>query len=337
MTSGGKRGISPDWLRQQLAKLPADRGLIYKDGQAIIRCHSHAGGNEKTPSLTINVDRPNAAPGIFGCWSCGVSGAYRALAEVYEQLDQPSDTNRVTEDTGVFKHPDLIQQELGKEEYVLPNWETLPEWPEAAAWRKLNKDGRRVTNSVSGKTVRAYNGRMIERFGKTCLYLPALVYEEYVGGVYATLDKRAGSDVKSYINTPNAWTGTNLFGYDQAMTHANRRKPVWVVEGPRDCMSLAEHGQRAVALLGAANQKNPRKVNLLIDMEPPYYIIATDGDEAGRAAADHLKAAFKTAGVKSFRALLADGKDPADMDRDQILYVVGEFKKRWKFGSKRTK
>lgn len=325
--------LSPKWVQQQLEKLPADRGLTFKGDHALIRCHSHANGAERNPSLTITLDKPGVAPGVFGCWACGVSGSFADLVAVYPKfLDAPSVNSKAKEeDNGVFIHPEIRQQESGQQDVELVDPDSLHPWPEAASWRKLDRKGR-VLITIPGKTVLEYNGKMIERFGKHCLYFPVHIYEQYVGGIFAALDKQAGTKDLSYINTPGKWTGTSLFGFDQAMASKYRRQPCWIAEGPRSCAKLMQLGQRNVGLLGAANVKNPKKMALLMDLEPPYFLIATDPDEAGDTAAQFLKRSFTENGVKSIHVKLPADTDPSDLDKEQVRDVLTKANTMFKFG-----
>lgn len=313
--------LSPDWLRKQLTKLPADRGLILKGDQALVRCHNpdHSGGNERNPSMTINIDKPNAPPGIWGCWSCGASGNYEALVKAYPgvlelPLSGSSEALKAFENSGVFLHPDTIEASAST---ALPDLKYLPDWPESAIWRK----------SIDGTTILRYGGKLAYHAGKQCLYLPVHVFDEHVGGVYAALERK-DKKTKAYLNTPGPWSSGALFGYDQARWAGMKRKPVWVAEGPRDTLRLASADQRAVGLLGKAVTR--AKKELLFGLDAPFYLLATDADEAGRAARSALREAFQEHRIPYFTVKMDEGSDPADLSIDKIREIAEAAYGAWR-------
>lgn len=313
--------ISPEWLRKQLAKLPSERGLTFNGDQALVRCHNveHSGGNERHASMTINIEKPNAPPGIWGCWSCGASGNYEALVKAYPNvLELPmsgsSEALKAFENTGVFLHPDTIESSARVE---LPDLKELPDWPESAVWRR----------SVDGTTIARYGGKLAFHAGRQCLYLPVHVFEDYVGGVYAVLERK-DKKTKAYINTPGPWSAKALFGYDQARWAGLSKKPVWVAEGPRDTLRLASADQRAVGLLGKAVTK--AKQELLLNLDAPFYLLATDADEAGRSARMALIEAFRNSNVPYFTVKMDEGSDPADLSISKIQSIADAAYDMWR-------
>ena len=93
-----------------------------------------------------------------------------------------------------------------------------------------------------------------------------------------------------------------------------------VVECPWGVMRLAQLNIPAVALLGV--QISPIQHNILIRF--PRLILMLDGDHAGRTASAQLQRILADDTVV-YQALLPQGKDPDDLNDDQLIALSGYF------------
>ena len=68
-----------DPIKRELEKLSDKKRVSYKSGNAWIRCPYHGGGNEKTPSLKINLTSTKASIGSCYCFACGKNIGWNEL------------------------------------------------------------------------------------------------------------------------------------------------------------------------------------------------------------------------------------------------------------------
>ena len=279
----------------ELAKLPPDRGFYVKGESAWLRCPFHAGGNESTPSFTVNLNPQKKVPlGFCGCFGCKFSAPWNALAQHFglQKLTEEA----VREGSHVLHDPSRSSRDV-----VLPDLSRMLHWPASVEWR-----------GIRGDVVRASGGRTCKFREGFALYLPVTLFDEPVGGITALLEKPKDGGL-SYFNAYGEWSGNALFGFDAARVMVG--KPVWVCEGPRDTLNLHQLGQRAVGLIGAA--VTPRKMALIAELDPPCILLATDADEAGDLAAAKLRAGMGKA-FRVIRVRMRPGSDPADLRQRQV-------------------
>lgn len=91
-------------------------------------------------------------------------------------------------------------------------------------------------------------------------------------------------------------------------------RSVFICESVINALTLWSWGYCAVALLGTGNSLQMHQLKLLNVNE---YVICTDGDEAGRRAADKLKRALKRVAVV-WVVPMPDGKDVNDLTREEF-------------------
>lgn len=288
-------------VKQQLLLRP-DRNATEKSDDLWICCPYHSGGREKTPSLRINMHDGKFPVGTFHCYACKVSGSWNKLANELS-LDGFKARDKVN-DVYAFSFVDEAKPAEVKVP-VIPEYADLQRWPRDRRWRRID-----------AAVVRAYGGcAPRERYtgdwlvGRNFIYFPVTVSGQQVGGVYArrrvnAATKAAGQP--SYINTSGAWIKQQVFGYDVAKRRS--RQPLWIVEGPRDCMKVHQMGGRAIALLGA--YVSPRKLRLIEMLDPPSVILATDPDDAGQKALDALRKGLDM--FPQYLPRFPAGKDPGD-------------------------
>jgi 5S rRNA maturation endonuclease (ribonuclease M5) len=285
-----------DFFVAELAKLPSDRALSLSKN-AVIRCPWHNGGNERTPSLGINLSDTSKPLGIFKCLACGQSGNWNTLAEFFNLRKLRKGEQQELANTSLFIWNDHV---------LPPDPSKMAKWPSQVAWR-----------TIPGETLSLFNARSIMFGRQPFLYLPVTVYEEDVGGVQCRIERQSRKET-GYINTSGTWVRTALLGFDVARTHRTDL-PLWVVEGPRDCLSIWAKGGRAVAILGT-NNLSDRKLRQIKELDPSVIVSAMDADEAGDKAKDILYSEFK--GEIPIRNLkMKEGTDPVDLTRKQVKRV----------------
>lgn len=261
-----------------------------------VKCPFHGGGNERTPSCSINLTKPRMPVGFYNCLACKEKGGWQKFAAAtglkgFKASDQINDiySFSVAEVTNREK-----EIKVKKEKF-----EDLVYWPKDKGWRKIEP-----------KIVRMYQGcyPSDSYWEKDFLYFPVIVNNDYVGGVYARkvvnkATKEAG--YPSYINTGGGWMKKALFGYNLAK---KMKGPLWIGEGPRDTMKTRQVGGRIVGLCGA--YISDRKISLIEALDPPVIVIATDPDDAGNRARESLDKRLSNFPI--VHAVFPEGKDPGN-------------------------
>ena len=266
-------------------------------------CPFHGGGNERTPSCSV---KTTGNLGVFHCFGCHESGGWNKLALA----------------TGMqgFKKSDLVNDVYS---FVIPEQNYSERTPpglediESLKPAKLRDGWRGITID----TLRLFNARFPkhEYYNQNdFIYFPVLNNKKYVGGVYARREvTKEGKDagLLSYINTKGVWTKHSLFGYNLAR---KRRGPLWYVEGPRDCMKLAQLGARVVAGLGS--YVGEHKIRLIEALDPPFVIIGTDPDEAGIKARAFIKEHLPM--IPIVDAIFPEGRDPGNLTERSYIKMM---------------
>lgn len=265
-----------DFFIGELRRLPADRKLSVGGSAAKIRCPNpeHAGGNERTQSLKITLTGKYS--GAYNCFGCKIHGGWNKLARMLRLR-----TLNREDQQDEFSINRLIKDETKS---YLPNFDDMIPWSPTVEWR-----------SISAKTMLKFNAKVEDHpvYGVVAVF-PVTLFGEPVGLIRARVEAQEKSEefTSNYFNLKGEWAAESLFGYDLAVERIKRYKgqgkPIvlWIVEGPRDCANVYQHGGIAVALIGAA--VTPAKLRLITLLDPDIIIIATDPDDAGRRARNYI-------------------------------------------------
>lgn len=283
---------------------PQDRMVLIRGEEAVLRCPWHAGGQERNPSLGVLIRPHKGWPaGVFHCFTCGEHGGWNKLAEKIG-LRKITKAGAREANSG-----SALEWALGTDVGHVVLSSSMPTWPPAVAWR-----------GITGDTLVRFGARRAVIGRESRMYLPVTCYGEEVGGVWCKLERKDKKEL-AYVNTRGEWAHTYFLGFDQARQKSLRNQPLWIVEGPRDTMNVAQRGGRVVGLLGANNAK-PGKIAYVEEIDPPMVIVATDPDPAGDKAASDVENLLR--GKYPLRRLrMKEGKDPADLTDDMIEKIVG--------------
>ena len=295
---------------KQLELLPADRGLYFNNKGGWIRCPNpnHSNGMERSPSLCINVE--GRRQGQMYCYGCKkVKGGWNNLVKYFPNILSELSESAIKANVG-FSFKKLNEEEANLDLSKLMPWND-------------NKDWRGIT----GKALVKFNAKVQveKRYGKEQIMLvfPVNTDGDTVGYIRAKFEKPRvinGKKERGYFNMEGEWSKKALFGYDLARRRARKKrkngKPVvlFIVEGPRDTMNVAQHGGIVVGLIGS--YVGPRKIDLIMDLDPDIIIIATDNDDAGNGAAEALLELIGTL-IPCVRLRFKGKRDPADLTRKQ--------------------
>lgn len=121
--------------------------------------------------------------------------------------------------------------------------------------------------------------------------------------------KNPGGNPK-YLNSPNndCFTkGQYLYGL---FLGADISKPLYVVEGQKDCLALWARGFQAVAPLGSHLTKD--QIDIIVSRGFRHVVMCSDGDDAGRRGALGSIEKFLHQGVMCKISEMPEGLDPFD-------------------------
>ena len=169
---------------------------------------------------------------------------------------------------------------------------------------------------ASGLATTARNGRLIDRFRDRLVL--SLRDEHgviaFIGRTHPTADART----PRYLNSPETplyRKGEHLYGLADARTALSRGARPVLVEGPLDALAVTTGTQgRCVGLAACGTAFTARHLDQLTaaaDLTRSGLVVATDPDQAGRAAADRLLTLISEKQLTATEARLPTG-DPAD-------------------------
>lgn len=284
-------------VKSQLATQAGKLGLKEESGGVKIRCPYHANGRERTPSCKVRLTGNGI--GSFYCFACKEHGNWNKLANTlglsgFKRSDQINDVFAFSIPEQSYTPRKVANPEL--EDYI-----ELKRYKSNQLWR-----------TITPATLALYNVRYPKHpfyNQNDFLFFPVLVNKVQHGGIYArrVVNKRTKeAGLISYINSKGSWSRVSVFGYDVAK---KRKGPLWIVEGPRDCMKITQLGGRAIAIIGS--YFGPEKARLVEALDPPCVISATDPDEAGVKARKAIKKLLEN--IPIYQAKFPEGKDPACM------------------------
>lgn len=279
-------------VKEQINTISSRLDPRNKGDYIMVRCPWHSGGNERTPSCSISLTRPNVPVGVFNCLACHEKGSWNKFAEKtnlksFRAADQIND---------VFSFS--VNRISHKPKSFVEDYESQPLWPKDQKWRTITPYIMRMYEGVTPSN---------PVFEDDFIYFPVLVNKKHLGGIYArkiVSKKTKEAGLPSYINTSGPWTKEALFGYDIAK---KQKGPLSIMEGPRDTMKTRQVGGRAVGLCGA--YISDRKIALIEALDPPAIILLTDPDEAGNKARATLRK--RLSHFPLFEYDFPENKDPA--------------------------
>lgn len=296
-------------VKSQLALQSGKLGNTEKAGAIFIRCPYHGGGRERTPSCKVNCTG-NRAGGWY-CFGCHEKGNWNKLANTlglagFKRSDQLND---------VFAFAIPEQSYSIESNPALQDVTKLRRYREEQSWRKITPE----TLALFDVRLPKFDPDKELYFKpEDFLFFPAHVNKVIRGAIYArrvVSKKTKAEGLISYINSKGKWSRVIVFGYDVAK---KRKGPLWIVEGPRDCMKITQLGGRAIAIIGSFF--GPEKARLVQSLDPPCIITATDPDEAGSKARKAIKKLVEY--IPIYDAEFPEGKDPANLTKKSYARML---------------
>lgn len=308
--------------------------------------------NEKTPSFMVN---PNK--GYFHCFGCDKSGD--AIAFVMEQ-EKLSFWEAVTDIAKRFNLPlpqkttDKQQQEFEAKQKKVEAYRIINEFAKDHFIDNLkNHKPEYIKNRISGQMAKKFevgyavndwdnlrktaqtkkynesllidlgllgnkNGKVYDRFRGRMIF-PVYNFSGKLVG-FSGRDITGNADAK-YINSPESEIfskGKELFGLFQAKKAITKAGCAYLVEGNNDVTTM--HGieiENTVAPLGTAFTPEQAK---LIKRFTDTVVIITDGDAAGKKAAEKIGFILITGGLNAYVIEMPKDEDPDSFFTSKKLF-----------------
>ena len=295
-----------DALKQKLPKYMAIHGIQLKPNKNIL-CINPA-HNDSTPSMGYKADQ-----NYLHCFSCGESYDIFGACEALEGLPQGQGINRIKELYGYRQSTDRNSPKTPTPQ---------PEAPKAEKSKQTYKDftdlvlkaheslcmhdyhaERGITEEVATRFKLGYVQDV--KGMSTALVIPMLRAD----GTYSYQLRNISKEEPLQHYKPKVEEAGEAELFNSLCIKSG--KPVAIVEGAIDALSVISAGMEAIALNGAQNkgklydliQKNRAKL--------PPIILALDNDEAGRKAQKEIKDMLDKAQIATYSVNLAlQYKDP---------------------------
>lgn len=277
-----------------------------------VTCPYHKGGQERKPSATIRITPSNRTTiGMFHCFTCDES---KPLDIVIKDLLGPLYDEDEVE--SLFNLKTLIVQsqfEYKKKEplFKIPNRNIIPErvlrtyryYHPYLASRNISEE----TADIYDIGFDAQNNQItfpIRNINKECL-----------GIGRRSIDKKMYRYPSNFIKP--------LYGVYELNQFLNY---VYVVEGPFNLWSLREFGKQGVALLGTGTEKQYKELS---NLNCKGFVLALDPDDAGRHGIFKLGKFLQENKIKTYVALIPEGKDVNDLSKEEFSQVAAVTFKEW--------
>lgn len=268
----------------------------------------------------------NPEKGVFNCWICSQKGDIAKLLskllgisyiEAKEIINPISDLKKALEERDIknIKIIEINKQKSFKlPEYVYPFKKgSINIWQEIGHDFLVEKYNLMWEYILDAKLHYCINGRY-----KNSIIIPFYFNGELVNFISRTWDTNAK---KRYDNCPNELSLVNtkkiLYNYDSVIG----KQQIIVVEGCFDAIKVGL--DRAVAVCGT--EVSQEQKNLLAKLKTDELIIMFDNDphlkttsKKAQDLVDYLSPFVKTRLIK-----LPYGKDPGEMERGEIDYLIG--------------
>ena len=302
-------------FQQELYTYAARYDPQIKGTSCWIKCPFHGGGQERTPSCRINLEKGKYPIGFWYCYGCGKHGSWNDLAKAISGLTLMEEEEVRNQDLLTTKLTSAQVASLyGKEMEEQIDFKIMVDWNHKENWR-----------GISGELLHKLGAKLFfnKQFKRNQIFLPAYQNGSLKGGIKGALQKEPNSP--SYINTAGPWVKKTLFPYDFVKHMELSKEFIAIVEGPRDALNLIQYGMPALAILGSKNWSE-LKYSLVNLLNPKLVVLALDNDEAGNSAFEIIYDSFKDSS-ETVRLQFREGGDPGELTKEQVEKYINKLKK----------
>ena len=293
-----------DALKQKLPEYLRGYGVEIKQGKNIL-CINPA-HDDTTPSMGYKADEH-----YLHCFSCGESYDIFAACEALEGIPKGQGINRIKELYGYRQSTDKNGPYIKNNMIMSPS----PKQPKLKDFSDLVLKAHESLCMHDYHTERGISEEVATRFKlgyvqdvkgmSTALLIPMLRAD----GSYSYQLRNISNDgaLKHYKPKVEEAGESELFN----SVAIKQTKPVAIVEGSIDALSVISAGMEAIALNGAQNKGKLYDLIQNHKAKLPPIVLALDNDEAGRKAQKEIKDMLDKAQIATYSINLAlQYKDP---------------------------
>ena len=290
-------------LKEELNKQGVDliRDIKESGDNIQFTCPFHKDGKEKKASSGVLIrDKNGQKAGVFHCFTCGTSMPLPNLISFCFGRN----------DEGKFGEKWLLQNFLYYE----------------------NGEGRSINLDFSRSNKKVIQKRVVEDLTKYRYYHPYMYKRKLTNPIIEKFD--IGYDKETDSITFPVWDEKGslcfvgrrsvkgkFYHYPSgvlkpiyALNFAKNEKEVYLVESVFNCLTLRTYGLKAIALLGTGTSYQEE---ILKQSSIRKFILAFDGDNAGRNATQKFKRILKDKIVSYL--ILPNGRDINDLSKEEFF------------------
>lgn len=287
----------------------------------MVSCPYHKGGQEENPSMGIKLTTDEKGSiGTCHCFACKVKTILPEMVRYMlgDKYNEDEVEARFNLQTNIARETILQEQNNMYVKFQQPNTEEYCDENMLREFRTYHMylAGRHISRETAQKYDIGY-----DKYNNHITFPIRDIYRRYVG-----LGRRAITE-KQYIY-PYGFEKPLYGVYELPMFVRH----IWVVEGPFNLWSLNEYGKTGVALLGTGTLKQYKE---LLTLSCVDYVLALDGDDAGRKGISKLGNYLIKHNKKVFVADVPNNKDINDMTPEQFhnmnILTFSEWKYKYKY------
>jgi DNA primase len=283
----------------------------------MVSCPYHKGGQEQKPSMGIKLHSDEYGPvGLCHCFSCStvtdISSMVRyMLGDKYNEDEVEA---RFGLETTIARETIIQEQENLYVKFQQPDRSNYVKEDILRVYRQTYPAYLK-SRGISRETAEVYDIGY-DPYNDHITFPIRDIYKRTLG-----LGRRAIQE-KKYVYPQNFVKP--LYGVYELPFFIRH---LYIVEGPFNLWSLYEYGKAGVALLGTGTQAQYKQ---LLEVKCNDYVLALDGDDAGRKGISKLGKFLQQNDKKVYVANVPDGQDINDMTPEQFKNMyIGTFNE-WK-------
>lgn len=274
-----------------------------------VQCPFHKGGNESHPSCSVYIKEDGEFPiGTFHCFTCGSSGNFsKFIGGCFDKdedfgeawlLDNYGET--FIKSTNLYLKPIELTRRLESD-----SGETILDEDILLSFENFHPYMK--TRKLSDEVIKKYE---IKYDPKTkSLVFPVRDINNNLIGLTRRNVEYKRFDLPRFKNKPIYLLNDKI---------RRKVKKVFIVESQLNALTLESWGYDAVALFGTGSKYQYEQLN---NSGILYYILAFDGDSAGRKGASRFKHNVK--GIID-ELKMPEGKDVNDLTKEEFEKILNE-------------
>lgn len=289
-----------DYLKRKTGKLYF-KNIRKLPNNIMITCPFHKDGQENKPSCGIRITEDSLSSiGTVHCFTCGETMnlsqmVQRILGDLYDEdeVEAKFGLKMLVAQAALIQPTKIDLFEIPKDDYV----------PESILRAYRTYHPYLAKRGISKEIATMYD-LGYDDANRQITFPIRDIYRHCLAVGRRSIDKKEYRYPSGFIKPLYG-----VYELDASLRY------LWIVEGPFNLWSLREWGKQGVAMLGTGTEKQFKQ---LLTINCVGYVIATDGDDAGRKSAEKIKKFLQSYGKIVHIAQLPDGKDINDLTKEEF-------------------